>query len=210
MKPETTQTTKTTKATKTYLALGDSMQIDRYTGVQGGGATAQFYRWLQARQDGPWRLIDETFDGCVISGVPVTHRPGGVDLITLTVCGNDLLQNMNRQIDQYRPQFEQAYRRLLGRIQKLGRHIHDGEVTDAIVIVGNVYRQAMLMPEHLLAVLDGVNAFIGEQVRKYGFRLADVAAAFLGHEEDYLCFGIEPTLTGATAIAGLFEEEMAK
>ena len=29
-----------------YLALGDSMSIDLYTGVRGGGAVSQFYGWL--------------------------------------------------------------------------------------------------------------------------------------------------------------------
>ena len=31
---------------RTYLALGDSMSIDLYTGVKGGGAVSQFHRWL--------------------------------------------------------------------------------------------------------------------------------------------------------------------
>jgi lysophospholipase L1-like esterase len=192
--------------TKTYLALGDSMSIDAYTGVPGGGAVAQLYKRLQTRQDASWRLIDESFDGCTIAGVPLTHRPGGVDLITITIAGNDLLQNMYRKVEEYRPEFERAYCRLLGEIHKLARHTRNGEVTDAIVIVGNVYRPATDVSEHLLDVLDGVNAFIAEKVRNYGFRLADVHGAFLGHEEEYLCLGIEPTLAGATAIAGLFEE----
>jgi len=32
---------------RTYLALGDSMSIDLYTGVEGGGAVRQFYGWLK-------------------------------------------------------------------------------------------------------------------------------------------------------------------
>ena len=64
------------KQTKIYLALGDSMSIDTYTGVPGGGAVAQLYRRLQARQDGlPWRLCDETYDGCTIAGIPLSRQP---------------------------------------------------------------------------------------------------------------------------------------
>jgi hypothetical protein len=36
------------KGPRTYLALGDSMSIDRYTGVKGGGAVSQFYKWLKS------------------------------------------------------------------------------------------------------------------------------------------------------------------
>jgi lysophospholipase L1-like esterase len=189
------------------------MSIDAYTGVKGGGAVSQFYRRLCQRQnpDGTppaWRLFDDSYDGCVMSGVPLTCRPGGVDLITVTIGGNDLLQNMHRGIDEYRPEFEAAYRRLMGRLQKLGRRrAADGGPSDAVVIVGNIYRPTPgMLSDHLLSVLEGVNAFIGEQVRKYGHRLADIAAAFQGNEERFLVMGIEPNLAGATEIARLFEQ----
>ena len=45
-----------TDSSRTYLALGDSMSIDDYTGVAGGGAVNQFYRRLG---DG-WTLDDRT------------------------------------------------------------------------------------------------------------------------------------------------------
>jgi hypothetical protein len=252
---ETSQTTNTAKATHTYLALGDSMSISAYTGLPDGGAVAQFYKRLCRRRntDGSpvaWKLIDESYDGCVMAGVPLTYRPGGVDLITITIGGNDLLQNIHRGIDEYRPQFEASYRRLMGRLQKLairrrptkeaidalceerGADVAEllaaGKVTaeeaarmldeftepgrvaaqfgpDAIVIAATIY-QPLGLSEAQQATLGLVNAFIREQVRKYGHRLADVAAAFLGHEADYLCFQIEPSLAGATMIARLFEE----
>jgi lysophospholipase L1-like esterase len=182
------------------------MSIDAYTGVKGGGAVAQLYKRLQARQDATWRLIDETYDGCLIRGVPLTHRPGGVDLVTVTIGGNDLLQNMGQPVEAYRQEFEQSYCRLLGRLQKLGRHKSrdTGIVTDATVIVGNIYQPAGFA-KGLQAALDAVNGFIGEKVAAYGFHLADIAGAFLGHEGDYLCYGIEPTLKGASVITDLFE-----
>jgi hypothetical protein len=47
---------------------------------------------------------------------------------------------------------------------------------------------------------------IAAAVADRGFRLADIHGRFLGNEREYLCYGIEPTLKGATAIAGLFEQ----
>jgi hypothetical protein len=32
--------------------------------------------------------------------------------------------------------------------------------------------------------------------------------AFLGHEAEYLCYNIEPSLKGATVIADLFEQAL--
>ncbi len=209
---------KDTQTTRTYLALGDSMQIDAYTGVIGGGAVAQLYKRLQTRQDGPWRLIDETYDGCTMAGVPLTRRPGGVDLITLTIGGNDILQHRDCDPEKYRPEFEQSYRRLLGRIQKLGIHKSPdtGTVTDAIVVVGNIYEPdwgvlswAPFADDQAREILGHVNGFIGETVAAFGFRLADIHQAFLGNEASYLCHAIEPTLKGATAIADLFEAALA-
>ena len=60
------------KTTKTYLALGDSMSIDFYTGVTGGGAVAQFYKRLcsHAKPGGvAWQLDDRTYDGCRMAGI---------------------------------------------------------------------------------------------------------------------------------------------
>ena len=51
------------KTTKTYLALGDSMSIDFYTGQPGGGAVTQFYKRLCERPGDCWRLDDRTADG---------------------------------------------------------------------------------------------------------------------------------------------------
>ena len=69
---------------KRYLALGDSMSIDDYTGRVGGGAVARFFRSL-----GPgWVLDDQTTDGHLIEDVSLEGRG---ELITLTIGGNNLL-----------------------------------------------------------------------------------------------------------------------
>ena len=76
-----------------FLALGDSMSIDFYTDVIGGGAVAQFHRSL-----GPgWTLDDQSCDGCVIAGVP---RDRTADLITLTIGGNNLLVQQGKWLSE--------------------------------------------------------------------------------------------------------------
>ena len=81
-------------------------------------------------------------------------------------------------------------------------------VQKAVVVVGNIYKPAAEYPREIDQALDQVNRFIGETVAQHGFRLADIYGAFRGHEQEYLCLGIEPTLKGATMIADLFERAM--
>jgi hypothetical protein len=40
--------------------------------------------------------------------------------------------------------------------------------------------------------------------------LADIRGNFRGREQEYLCFDIEPSLKGATMIAGLFKDAVIK
>ena len=183
------------KTTKTYLALGDSMSIDYYTGVAGGGAVAQFYERLCGQADVAWRLDDRTVDGQIIAGVKFL---GPADLITMTVGGNDLLQNMDRDPAEFIPRFDEDYCRLAAGI----RRAHP----QATVIVGNIYRpQWDNLSSGLQKALDDANRVIGHWAETYGFRLADIHGAFRGHEDEYLCLAIEPTLQGAAVIAGLFK-----
>jgi GDSL-like Lipase/Acylhydrolase family len=70
-----------------YLALGDSISIDDYTGVSGGGAASQLARELGLD------LVDLTRDGNTTHGViaDLTQAPAAADIVTLTAGGNDLL-----------------------------------------------------------------------------------------------------------------------
>ena len=70
-----------------YLALGDSISIDDYTGVRGGGAPSQLARKLGVE------LVDLTRDGNTTQGVLVdlARAPTASDVVTLTAGGNDLL-----------------------------------------------------------------------------------------------------------------------
>ena len=184
----------TPKPTLKYLALGDSISIDRYTNVEGGGAAAQLYARLR-REDPAWELDDQTFDGCTIRQVPV-NGDNDADLITLTVAGNDLLTNQHRDPNEFAPEFMDRYRNLCRRIRS--------QYQRARVIVANVYSPQGFLPAELRQGLDLVNHFIAAVLPDYGFTLADIHAAFLGHEEEYLTLQIEPSLAGATCIAKLF------
>src|ERR671939_2082175 len=70
-----------------YLALGDSISIDDYTGVRGGGAASQLGRKLGLE------LFDLTRDGNTTHGVlaDLARAPSAADIVTLTAGGNDLL-----------------------------------------------------------------------------------------------------------------------
>src|SRR5213080_2169073 len=70
-----------------YLALGDSISIDDYTGVRGGGAASQLARKLGLD------LVDLTRDGNTTRGVlaDLAQAPAAADIVTLTAGGNDLL-----------------------------------------------------------------------------------------------------------------------
>jgi hypothetical protein len=174
---------------KTYLALGDSMSIDDYTGVVSGGAVKQLYRRLV----GSWKLIDKTYDGCMIDGVP-TDLQG--DLITLTIGGNDLLFHQEHYLSGGLPDFARNHRRLLGALRAVN--------PESTIVVGNIYRPQFPLSRELQAGLETANAMIAANVAAVGGSLADIHAAFLGHESQYLCFDIEPSLRGAEVIAALF------
>jgi lysophospholipase L1-like esterase len=70
-----------------YVALGDSVSIDDYTGVRGGGASSQLARRLGLE------LVDLTRDGNTTQGVlaDLAGAPPSTDVVTLTAGGNDLL-----------------------------------------------------------------------------------------------------------------------
>ena len=70
-----------------YLALGDSISIDDYTGVRGGGAPSQLARKLGVA------LVDLTRDGNTTQGLlaDLAGAPAAADFVTLTAGGNDLL-----------------------------------------------------------------------------------------------------------------------
>lgn len=177
-------------AARTYLALGDSMSIDDYTGVAGGGAANQFYVMLGDL----WRLDDRTRDGCCMSGVP---RDARGDVITLTIGGNDLLVGRDRYLREGLDSFAAEHLGLLREIRRRN--------PDAIFIVGDVYHPAHPLSQREVAALATANDIIQDNIAAVGARLAPIHETFRGRQAEYLCLGIEPTLAGAKAIARLFK-----
>jgi lysophospholipase L1-like esterase len=183
-----------TSQVKTYLALGDSMSIDLYTGVPGGGAVSQFHHWLGFT----WKLINRTADMSCIQHVPKDVHG---DLITLTIGGNNLLADQERYLREGLDSFARDH---LGLLQRLRT-----DNPDAFLIVGNVYTPQTPLPDPLTKALDQANAIIARNVETIGGHLADIREAFRGHETEYLCYDIEPSLKGASVIAGLFKNAFA-
>jgi hypothetical protein len=175
----------------TYLALGDSMSIDDYTGVVGGGAVRQFHAALGSE----WELDDRTRDGCCIGGVPLD---GHGDVITLTIGGNDLLANADRWVRDGLAEFAAAHAELLDCVRAAN--------PTAAFIVGDVYEPAAPLSSAQVERLDEANTIIRANCKRVGAVLAPIHDAFRSHEAEYLCLGIEPTLAGAKAIASLFED----
>ncbi len=184
-----------TRRARTYLALGDSMSIDLYTGVEGGGAVRRLHKWL-----GPsWTLDDRTADMCRMRYVPAEARG---DLITLTIGGNDLLAEKQRYLDEGLDDFAREHLDLLRTI----RDVNPG----ASLLVGNVYAPQTPLPDDLIRALDEANAVIAENAESVSAQLIDIRRSFRGREGEYLCYDIEPNLEGAAVIADLFKDAVSK
>jgi len=197
-----------------YLAIGDSMSIDKYTGVAGGGAVSQF-----ARRLGAAAVLDLTYDGCTTGGVLSeleklpAFAPGA---ITLTAGGNDLLE------------YALGFKRSGASISAISEDVAFGAVMsnyhaiagrlsefNCIVIVNTIYDpsdgdddkvEAMGIPRTWRTVFDKVNDAIRDLASEYNFHLSDLAELFKGHmdsdTDSWTVMQIEPNLVGATEIAG--------
>jgi len=178
-----------------YLAIGDSISIDYYTGVTDGGAASQLARKIAAR---PFRNL--TRDGNVTTGVlaDLQHVTETPQVITLTVGGNDLL--MGARADDILANIE----RICGVLDPLG----------ATVIISTVYdptdgddslSSEIGLPVELRARYNAVNGGIRETAARRGYLLADLEQLFHGHgiraDDTWYTRIIEPNYAGATAIA---------
>jgi lysophospholipase L1-like esterase len=186
------------KESRLYLALGDSMSIDLYTGVPGGGAVSQFYDWLKWLGQS-WRLDNRAADMCRMRYVPASAQG---NLITLTIGGNDLLADQDLHLKQGLQGFADEHLDLLTRLRAAN--------ADAFLIIGNIYAPQTPLADQLAHALDEANAMIAANVRKVSARLADIRRAFYGHEQEYLCYDIEPSLEGAAVIASLFKDAVVE
>jgi lysophospholipase L1-like esterase len=182
-----------------YLALGDSISIDDYTGVRGGGAASQLARKLGLE------LIDLTRDGNTTQGVlaDLAAAPASADLVTLTAGGNDLLGGERPRAILRR------LHQIAARIERLGGRVIVNTVYDPSDGDNDAGRRELglsrLATIALRRRLNAVNRGIVTLARARGFLLADLERLFHGHgiasDEPWFVQVIEPNLAGATAIA---------
>ena len=182
-----------------YLALGDSISIDDYTGVRGGGAASQLARKLGLE------LVDLTRDGNTTQDViaDLARAPAAADIVTLTAGGNDLLLGHLPRAILHR------LHQIAVRIQPIGARVVLNTIYDPSDGNNEVGRRELglsrLAAIELRRRLNAVNRSIAKLARERGFLLADIERLFHGHgitsNEPWFVNVIEPNLAGATAIA---------
>jgi lysophospholipase L1-like esterase len=179
-----------------YLALGDSMSIDDYTGVRGGGAASQLAKLIRASE-----FIDLTRDGQITPGVLrdlARKQASPPDVVTLTIGGNDFLGGA-------------VASEILGNLREIAEGLAGFE---AKVIMNTVYDPTDgrddLAPEIGLSPAQRadfrlLNEGISALAQTHGYLLCNLERLFRGHgigaPDSWIVMGIEPNLAGATAIA---------
>jgi hypothetical protein len=185
-----------------YLALGDSISIDDYTGVPGGGAASQFARLIGAAQ-----FDNRTKDGCTTRGVleALQQSFGPPDVVTLTASGNDLLVALETKevLDNAPSEIARRYDEIVEQLGRLACPViintvydpTDGDDNRAVEmgLTGDVRRSFDLVNRHIRSRAGG------------NLVLCDLEELFQGHGywsgDPWITGYIEPNLAGATAIA---------
>ncbi len=194
-----------------YLALGDSISIDDYTNVAGGGAVSQFAHLVGAKT-----VQDLTRDGHSTPGVLESLSQVNIEpnIVTLTAGGNDLLQSSWLALQagtNPRTILAQAAQQPLANLAAIADHL---AAFGCPVILNTVYdptdgndalaEQLGLTPEWR-TVFDQINDGIKTLAAQHGFLLADLETLFHGHgiaaRKTWITMQIEPNFAGATAIA---------
>ena len=187
-----------------YVALGDSISIDDYTGVPGGGAPSQLARRLALD------LVDLTRDGNTTHGVlaDLGRAPAAADIVTLTAGGNDLLGG------ELPHAILRRLREVADTIEPLGARVIINTVYDPSDGSNEIGRRELglsrLATLELRRRLNVVNGGVRALARERGFLLADLERLFHGHgvasADSWFVHVIEPNLAGATAIADHWHE----
>ncbi len=193
-----------------YLALGDSISIDTYTGKADGGAASQFARLVGATHQ------NLTRDGRTTAGVleawgEITLKP---DVVTLTAGGNDFLHGawaaLNGQGD-----WNAVSALPLANLDQIASRL---AAFGCLVILNTVYDptdgdnarlssfgMAPAIAGQARTAFDAINNGIRDLAKQHGFLLCDLETLFHGHTEaaaePWIVSHIEPNLAGATAIA---------
>ena len=186
------------------LALGESISIEYYTCVPGGGAASQLARKLG------FDLVDLTRDGNTTQGVlaDLVSTPASADLVTLTAGGNDLLVG-----DPPRAILRRLHE-IAERIQPLSARVVINTIYDPSDGDNDVGRRELglsrLATIELRRRLNAINGGIRNLASERGFLLADLERLFHGHglasNDPWFVQVIEPNFAGATAIADHWHE----
>jgi len=195
-----------------YLALGDSTSIDKYTGVQSGGAVSQFSSLINADEVQDLTHDGFTTDAVIESLARVRIHP---DIITLTVGGNDLLQRPSWNVDRNSledPDTQETLNKLRYiflelyeyRCKVIVNTIHDP--TDG----NETLMQQLGMSVQFRSAYEEINQEIRQMGQIHGFLLSDLQQLFVGHginsTDTWVTMEIEPNFAGATAIAKRWHE----
>lgn len=194
-----------------YLALGDSISIDDYTGIKGGGAASQFAAAVSAN---PFQdlAIDGHMTFHVLNFLDIGAIRGTPDLITLTIGGNDLLElacyanHVEMTVDLWLAHARKIVSRVESIVSKL-------MTFRAVLIMNTVYDPSdgndehfkLMYPLEARSGLREFNAGIRRLAAEYGARLSDLEGLFAGHghfsADPWVTDIIEPNLPGASQIA---------
>lgn len=198
-----------TRRTINYLALGDSISIDDYTGVVGGGAASQFAKLIRAGEFHNLTRDGNTTDGVLESLNRLTMKP---EVVTVTAGGNDFLLAASWGAD---PRHNDGRTALVERpLNNLGLIANSLQKWRCPIILNTIYdptdgndvlgETLGISPSYRPAFYE-LNEGIRSLARTKGFLLADLHALFHGHgidsAESWIVGQIEPNFLGATAIA---------
>lgn len=125
------------------LTLGDSVLIDEYTGVPGGGAAAQFSEMLR-----PTRFHMLAFDGCRIAEVETHHS---ADAVIISAGGNDLIEDYQQFMDNPPHAVDALAWRHRRKLQRVRQHNPRG-----LILVANIYEPSAGLNAMELHILDEV------------------------------------------------------
>ena len=181
-----------------YLALGDSISIDRYTGVRRGGAAAQLAKRLGVRRRD---FVNLTRDGERTDGVlgDLDRDDLRADVVTVTAGGNDFL--LGRPVPAIAANLEVIAQRL----DPLGAAVIVNTVYDPTDGDDEVARKRLGIPPEVRVGFDALNGAIKSITERHGFLLGDLEILFRGHgvtsDDPWFVLEIEPNLAGATATA---------
>ena len=194
-----------------YVALGDSVSIDDYTGATAGGAAAQFAKAVGADV---FQML--AFDGCTTENalVKIPDIEGKPDLVTLTAGGNDILKvvwwGCSVSWEEVIP-LQGLERRIASFLKVIVGQL---AVHRCPVILNTIYdpsdgdderaMEIVFTPE-VREVLLATNECIRQLGVRRGHPVADLERLFRGHgfwsSDPWLVKHIEPNLAGAKAIA---------